>query len=93
MPVEVTYTEARANLAKLLDQAESSREPVVIRRRGKENMALVPADELAGLLETAHLLRSPRNAERLLSALARARGTDGGAESVDELRRAVGLEG
>lgn len=93
MPVEVTYTEARANLAKLLDQAESSREPVVIRRRGKENMALVPADELAGLLETAHLLRSPRNAERLLSALARAHGNSGEAESVDELKRTVGLDG
>jgi antitoxin YefM len=36
-------------------------------------VALVAADELAGLLETAHLLRSPANAERLLTALTRAR--------------------
>jgi antitoxin YefM len=37
-------------------------------------VALVAADELEGLLETAHLMRSPRNAARLLSALERARG-------------------
>jgi antitoxin YefM len=36
-------------------------------------MALIPADELAGLMETLHLLRSPRNADRLLLALARVR--------------------
>lgn len=36
-------------------------------------MALIPAAELAGLMETAHLLRSPRNARRLLSALGRSK--------------------
>ncbi|MCP9818173.1 hypothetical protein KBZ18_01540 [Synechococcus sp. Cruz-9H2] len=44
-----------------------------MRRRKGGDLALVAADELEGLLETAHLLRSPRNAERLLSALERAR--------------------
>ncbi len=91
MSIDVTYTEARANLAKLWDQAESSREPIMIRRRGKENMALIPADELAGLIETAHLLRSPRNAERLLSALARSRRDEGTAESIRDLKKAIGL--
>jgi PHD/YefM family antitoxin component YafN of YafNO toxin-antitoxin module len=47
------------------------REPL-IRRRGAKDVALVPADELAGLQETAHLLRSPKNARRLLTALQRA---------------------
>jgi antitoxin YefM len=73
MSIEVTYAEARANLAKLCDEAEASREPILIRQRGRENMALIPADELAGLMETLHLLRSPRNADRLLLALARVR--------------------
>ena len=77
MAIDVTYTEARANLARLWDEAVDNREPIIIRRRGKEDMAMLPADELAGLMETAHLLRSPRNAERLLSALARARGKKG----------------
>ena len=68
-----TYTNARANFAALCDRATNDREPVVIRRRGAEDVVLIAADELSGLLETAHLLRSPANAERLLTALARAR--------------------
>ena len=68
-----TYTNARANFAALGDRAANDREPVVIRRRGAEDVVLIAADELSGLLETAHLLRSPANAERPLTALARAR--------------------
>ena len=49
------------------------------------------AAELAALMETAHLLRSPRNAERLLAALARARSSEPPPESVEDLRREVGL--
>ena len=61
MSIETTYTAARANLAKLLDSATEDREIVLIRRRGGEDVALIAADELEGLLETAHLLRSPAN--------------------------------
>lgn len=52
---------------------------------------MVPADELAGLMETAHLLRSPRNAQRLLSALRRATGRKRKPETLDKLRREIGL--
>ena len=52
---------------------------------------MVPAEELASLLETAHLLRSPRNAQRLLAALQRATRGKGRRESVDKLRRETGL--
>ena len=45
----------------------------VIYRRGHEDMALIPAEELSSLRETAYLLRSPENAVRLLAALTRAR--------------------
>ena len=55
-------------------------------------MALIPADELAGLMETAHLLRSPRNAERLLAALARSRRSEGATESIDDLKEALGID-
>jgi antitoxin YefM len=47
---------------------------------------------LAGILETAHLLRSPANAERLLSALERVRKGTGTPQTIDELRDEVGLE-
>jgi antitoxin YefM len=73
MTIHTTYAQARANLATLCDQVTDDREVVIIRRRGAADVALVAADELAGLLETAHLLRSPANAQRLLTALARAR--------------------
>ena len=58
----------------LMDRVVEDREVVMVRRRQGGDVALVAADELDGLLETAHLLRSPRNAARLLSALERARG-------------------
>ena len=46
----------------------ASREPVIIHRRGAEDVALVNAAELRSLTETAHLLRSPKNAQRLIRA-------------------------
>ena len=91
MPSETTYTQARANLAALCDKVASSREPVIIHRRGAEDVALVSAGELRSLTETAHLLRSPKNAERLLSALLRARAGKLPAETVETLRRELQL--
>ena len=92
MAIDVTYTEARANLAKLWDEAVDSREPIVIRRRGKENVVMLAADELAGLLETAHLLRSPRNAERLLAALARSQNNEAQLQSLTLLKEELGFD-
>lgn len=67
----ISYTEARERLAGIWDEALSTREPVLISRRGKESVVLIARDEWEGLQETAHLLRSPANARRLLSALQR----------------------
>jgi antitoxin YefM len=92
MAIETTYTAARANLAKLLDSAVEDREIVLIHRRGAEDVALIAADELASLLETAHLLRSPRNAERLLTALQRARARTEAPRRLDDLRAEMGLD-
>ncbi len=72
MPSETTYSSLRANLATALDQVVDQQDTVIIRRRGARDVALMPASELAGLMETAHLLRSPRNARRLMTALHRA---------------------
>jgi len=72
MPIETTYSSLRQNLASVLDQVVDQQETVIVRRRRARDVALIPADELAGLMETAHLLRSPRNARRLLAALDRA---------------------
>jgi antitoxin YefM len=74
MTIETTYTAARDQLKALMDRVVNDREVVMGRRCQGGDVALVAADELEGLLETAHLLRSPRNAARLLAALQRARG-------------------
>ena len=88
---ETTYSNARAHLATLMDQVTDTREPILIRRRGAEPVALVAADELAGWMETAYLLRSPKNAQRLLDASRRAAAASGERLSVDQLRARLGL--
>ncbi len=92
MTIQTTYTHARAKLASILDEVTKNREVVIIQRRGSEDVALIAADELAGIMETAHLLRSPNNAKRLLSALDRVRKSSGSPQTIDELRREVGFE-
>lgn len=91
MTLQTTYTQARTQLATLLDEVVNNREIVIIQRRGAEDVAMIAADELTSLLETAHLLRSSKNAERLLAALARATKQTIASQSLDELRREVGL--
>ncbi|HEV7765605.1 MAG TPA: type II toxin-antitoxin system Phd/YefM family antitoxin [Thermoanaerobaculia bacterium] len=72
MAIETTYAAARVNLEALLEEVTENREQVIIRRRGGDDIALIAADELSGLIETVHLLRSPKNAQRLMQALRRA---------------------
>ena len=91
MTIQSTYTQARANLAKLLDSVTDDSEVVIIQRRGAADVALIAADELQSLLETAHLLHSPANAERLLTALARVQQRSVAAQTIDELRTEAGL--
>ena len=91
MTIQTTYTQARANLASLWDEVTNNREVVIIERRGAEAVALISADELAGLIETAHLLKSSKNAERLLRALARAQRKEGTPQTVAQLKDEAGL--
>lgn len=73
------------------DKAVSDRIPVRVRRRKGGDLVLVAAEEFESLLETAHLLASPRNAARLLSALARARKGTTKPSTVGKLRAALDL--
>lgn len=92
MTIEFTYTSAREQLASLLDRVTKDREVIIIQRRGSEDVAMIAADELASLTESAYLLRSPQNAGRLLSALGRALKNEGQSQEMDALRREVGLD-
>jgi antitoxin YefM len=91
MAIHTSYTDARANLAKLCDEAIDNRETVIIKRRGREDVALIAAAELASLTETTYLLSSPSNAARLLRALKRAKKGKLKPQVPAGLRRQIGL--
>jgi antitoxin YefM len=87
--MDTTYTHLRQNLAGILDDVIEQQEVVIVRRKGARDVALIPASELTGLIETAHLLRSPKNARRLLAALRRAETDKVQPSAVRELRREI----
>jgi antitoxin YefM len=88
---QTTYTQARAQLASFLDRVVDDNEVIVIKRKDNRNVALISEAELSSLLETVYLLRSPKNAERLLRALERAKAGTTESQTVDELRQELGI--
>jgi antitoxin YefM len=88
----ISYSQLRENLAEVWESVEDTQEAVILTRRGHRDLALIPADELESLLETAHLMRSPRNARRLLEALGRALEGSGNRTTVAKLRREIQLD-
>jgi antitoxin YefM len=61
----ISYTEARNQLAALMESANEDREPVTITRNGTAAVVIVDAGEYSMMVETMHLLSSPANAQRL----------------------------
>ena len=66
-------------------------EPVLTRRRGKEPVAPGADEDLSSWTETDYLLRSPKNAQRLREAMARADAGKGEPVDLEELRERLGL--
>lgn len=92
MSLSMTYSNARANLAKVLNEVSENKEVVIINRRNAENVALVSESELNGLLETAHLLRSPNNTKRLLNSLLAIYENKQIPQTLKDLKKEFGLE-
>ncbi|MEI4281321.1 type II toxin-antitoxin system Phd/YefM family antitoxin [Klenkia terrae] len=67
----MSYSESRARYAEVLSSVVDDREEVIITRAGHEPAVIVALDEYESLKETAHLLRSPANARRLLASVER----------------------
>lgn len=67
----MTYSESRAKHAETLSAVIDDREEVIITRAGHDPVVTVALDDYESLKETAHLLRSPRNARRLLASIDR----------------------
>jgi antitoxin YefM len=65
----ITYTEARENLAKTIQRVCRDHAPVVITRKRDDSVVMMSLEDYDSLTETAYLLRSPKNARRLLAAL------------------------
>ena len=65
----ISYSDARANLAAVMDRECSDREALIITRNGEKSVVMLSLEDFKALEETAYLLRSPANARRLLAAL------------------------
>jgi antitoxin YefM len=65
----ITYTTARANLAATMDRVCEDHEPVVV-TRNEQSVVMMSLEDYNALEETAYLLRSPKNAMRLLEGIA-----------------------
>ena len=65
----ITYSAARANLAKTMDRVCEDHEPLIITRNGEQSVVMLSLEDYKALEETSYLLRSPANAKRLLSAV------------------------
>lgn len=66
----ITYSSARANLAKTMDRVCEDHEPLIITRNGEQSVVMLSLEDFKALEETAYLLRNPTNAKRLLNAVA-----------------------
>ncbi len=69
-------TNARKEFFKILDEVAADSSVVIVKRKDAPNVAILAESELNGLVETVHLLRSRKNADRLFAALERSRSRD-----------------
>lgn len=65
-----SYTNVRQNLATVMDEVCATREPVVVTRQNAGAVVMMSLEEFNAFEETLHLLRNPRNAERLMRSIA-----------------------
>ena len=89
---ETSYSNARANLASILDEVADQQQIFIIKRRNGKNVALIAEDELSSLLESVYLLRSPENARRLHRALEWSESDKARPQTIDELKQELGVE-
>ncbi len=65
----ITYSYARENLAKTMQQACDDHEPIIVTRENEPTIVLMSLEDYQSIEETAYLLRSPKNAKRLLESI------------------------
>ena len=75
----ISYTSARSQLAKTMEQVCDDHAPIAITRKGQGTVVMISMEDYLALEETAYLLRSPKNMKRLI-------------ESISELENGRGIE-
>ena len=75
----ITYSEARKNFAKTMETVCDDHAPITITRKNSRSVVMISLDDFEALAETTYLLRSPKNARRLLESIAEL-GSGGGVE-------------
>ena len=65
----VSYSDARANLKRVMDRVVSDRTHVVVTRQKAGAVVMVSLEDWNAMEETMHLLSNPKNAERLRQAI------------------------
>ena len=66
----ITYSEARSKLAETMEKVCDDHAPIIITRKNSRSVVMISLDDYEALEETSYLLRSPRNARRLLESIA-----------------------
>lgn len=66
-----SYSESRANYARVLDDVVNDREEAIITRAGHDPVVIVALADYESLRETAYLMRSPANARQLFESIER----------------------
>ena len=65
----ISYTRARANLSKTMETVCDNHEPVIITKKDDHSVVMISLEDYQALEETAYLLRSPKNARRLIESI------------------------
>jgi antitoxin YefM len=83
----ISYTAARANLANTMNRVCENHEPLIITRNGDQSVVMISLDDYNALEETAYLLRAPKNAQRLLAAIAELESGKGQERPLNEMEQ------
>jgi len=65
----IPYSRLRSNLASEMDRVCADHTPIIVTRKASSSVVMISLEDYEALEETAYLLRSPKNARRLLEAV------------------------
>jgi len=65
----LTYTTVRQNLAKTIDRVIDDHEPIIVTKKNDRAVVMIALEDYEAMEETAYLLRSPANADRLMRSI------------------------